>query len=167
MNLYVLRHGIATGSFLPGSSLDSERALTPKGRRKLRKIAEGMRASGMSFDLILSSPYTRARETAEIVAAVFKRRGSLELLEALAPSGSMRRLIEFIDSFEGPKDDILLVGHEPFLSEFISFLICGNASALIEMKKGGFAKVKVERLHHGRCGVLESLLTPKQTLRLR
>ena len=66
MNLYLLRHGIAVERGTPGLDKDADRSLTPKGERRLWRITEAMEALKLSFDLILSSPYLRARQTAEI-----------------------------------------------------------------------------------------------------
>ena len=74
MDLYLLRHGIAVEPGSPGYAKDADRPLTPEGERKLGQIAEAMEALELSFDLILSSPYVRARQTAEIVAATLKAR---------------------------------------------------------------------------------------------
>ena len=71
MNLYIIRHAIAVNEGTDGYESDSERPLTDKGRKKMREIAKGLRNLGVEFDLILSSPYVRARETAEILADVF------------------------------------------------------------------------------------------------
>ena len=68
MNLYLLRHGIAVEPGTPGCEKDSERPLTPKGKRQLRQIAAAMKKMDLRFDLILSSPFLRARQTAEIIA---------------------------------------------------------------------------------------------------
>ncbi len=67
MNLYIVRHAIAVDEGTADFE-DSQRPLTDKGRRKMRQIAKGLRALGVEFDLILSSPYLRAQETAEILA---------------------------------------------------------------------------------------------------
>ena len=78
MNLYLLRHGIAVDPSKPGIARDAERPLLPKGKRRLRQIAEAMGALGISFDVILSSPYERAKQTAEIVAKSLKQRKRLK-----------------------------------------------------------------------------------------
>ena len=68
MNLYLMRHGIAVAADEPGISSDSARPLTPKGIKRIRRAARGLRRLGISFDAILTSPLVRARQTAEIVA---------------------------------------------------------------------------------------------------
>ena len=72
MMLYLMRHGLAVEPGSPGFKMDADRALTHKGRRQLRKIARAMKGMELEFDLILSSPFVRARQTAEIVAATLK-----------------------------------------------------------------------------------------------
>lgn len=160
MNLYILRHGIAVEHGAAGYENDSERPLTSKGERKISTIAEAMKALEFSFDLILSSPYVRARETAEIVAKALKSEKRLELSDTLTPQDSARPLIELLQDYR--PDDALLVGHEPFLSRLISLLISGNTASSVLLKKGGLCKMTSEQLKHGRCATLEWLLTPKQ-----
>src|SRR5258708_7959635 len=62
----------------------------------------------------------------------------------------------------GAPGEVLLVGHEPNLSELISLLVSGDARLSITMKKGGLCKVSAEILAARRCASLEWLLTPKQ-----
>ncbi len=160
MNLYLLRHGLAVEPGGPGFTDDSERPLTSKGKAKLEKVAAAMKALDLSFDLILSSPYIRAKQTAEIVTDLLKARRRLEFTEALTPAGNVKKLVELINHLM-PKD-VLLVGHEPFLSELISFLVGGNHGLPIVMKKAGLCKLSMDSLRYGRCATLEWLLTPKQ-----
>jgi phosphohistidine phosphatase len=63
---------------------------------------------------------------------------------------------------QGIADDLLLVGHEPFLSRLIALLTSGNSDASVLLKKGGFCKLSTQDLKHGKCATLEWLLTPKQ-----
>ncbi len=160
MNLFILRHGLAVE---PGSrryAKDADRPLTPKGKRKLGKIARALEAMELDFDLVLSSPYTRARQTAEIIAGELNRK--VELSDALKPDGSARKLVDFLDRLEPKPTNVLLVGHEPYLSELVALLISGEAGASVVMKKGGLCKLSSESLRPGRCAALEWLLTPKQ-----
>ncbi len=139
MNLYILRHGLAVEPGTPGYAKDADRPLTPKGERKLWQIAEAMEALELSFDLMLSSPYLRARQTADIIAEAFNARKKLEFSEFLTPSGSPKRLIEFLLDLKPLPGNVLLVGH-----------------------KGGLCKLNAESLKPGRCAALEWLLTPGQ-----
>jgi phosphohistidine phosphatase len=162
MNLYILRHGIAIDRGTPGYSSDSERPLTPKGERRLWQVAEAMEALELSFDLILSSPYVRARRTAEIVAEAFDARKKLEFSADLVPDGSTKKLIQFLNALQPVPNDILLVGHEPYLSGLISLLASGQEILAVTMKKGGLCKLEAGSLKHGRCASIEWLLTPRQ-----
>jgi phosphohistidine phosphatase len=162
MNLYFLRHGIAVEPGSPGYARDADRPLTPEGERKLRRITEAMEALELSFDLILSSPYLRARQTAEIVAEARKARKQLDYSDCLTPGGSTKKLVEYLHRLQPPPDNILLVGHEPYLSGLVSLLASGHEGFCVALKKGGLCKLATESLKHGRCAVLEWLLTPKQ-----
>ncbi len=162
MNLYILRHGIAVERGTPGYAKDADRPLTPEGERKLKAIAEAMQRIELSFDLILTSPYLRARQTAELVAGVLGARKKLEFSDALVPDGSTRQLVEFLNGYRPAPKEVLLVGHEPYLSGLVSLLVSGKEGLTIVLKKGGLCKVTTESLKPGRCAALEWLLAPKQ-----
>ena len=163
MELYILRHAIAVDRAAPGYSDDSRRPLTSEGRRKMRDIAKGMKALELKFDLILSSPYLRAKETAEIAAQVLQAQRKLKFSDDLAVDGDPRVLIK---SLERSPQRVLLVGHEPYLSGLVGLLISGAASASLKLRKGGLCKLTADRLKFGRCAELEWLLTPRQLARL-
>src|SRR5208337_4642953 len=112
MNLFLLRHGVAVEPGAPGHGKDADRSLTPKGERKLRRAADAMKALDLSFDLILSSPHLRARQTAAIIAKVLNCKDRLELAGALAPGNAPRDVIEGLRRLPVPHN-VLLVGHEP------------------------------------------------------
>ena len=162
MNLYILRHGIATEPNTQGLAKDADRPLTPEGKRKLWQIAEAMAALELGFDLVLSSPYVRARQTAEIIVEALKARKRLEFSDSLTPGGSTKKLVDLLNHLQPPPESVLLVGHEPYLSGLISLLVSGDASLAVVMKKGGLCKLSTDSLTHGRCAALEWLLTPKQ-----
>jgi phosphohistidine phosphatase len=162
MNLYVLRHGIAVEPGTPGFERDSDRPLTPEGKRRLRQIAAAMKKMDLRFDLILSSPFVRAKQTAEIVAEELKLKKQLKFSDELAPGGSSKALIQKLNGWEPAPENVLLVGHEPCLSRLVSLLVSGGADAAIEMKKGGLCKLEAAELRHGQCARLAWLLTPAQ-----
>jgi phosphohistidine phosphatase len=162
MNLYLLRHGLAVEPGTGGYARDADRPLTPKGERKLWRIADAMKALGLSFDLILSSPCLRARQTAAIIAEALDAREQLELSDPLAPGPGARKVLEYLNRLDPPPDDLLLVGHEPCLSQLISLLVAGDSSLSVVMKKGGLCKLSADSLKAGQCAALEWLLTPSQ-----
>ena len=162
MNLYILRHGIAVERGTPGFKTDADRPLTPKGRRQLRQIANAMENMELHFDLILSSPFLRARQTAEIVAKVLKLKRRLAFSDELTPDGDQKALVRQLNELKPASESVLLVGHEPYLSRFIAQLISGGPGTAIDLKKGGLCKLETDSLRFGRCATLTWLLTPKQ-----
>ena len=160
MNLYIIRHAIAVDEGTAGYESDSERPLTDKGRKKMRQIAKGLRNLGVEFDLILSSPYVRARETAEILAEVFKMKKNITFTENLIPMANPELLIGEINQTYSV-GSIAVVGHEPHLSTLIGILIAENAKIDLTLKKGGVCYITADDLHHSdHRATLEWLLTP-------
>ena len=160
MNLYLMRHAIAADA--DENTQDNQRALTEKGRKKLGKIARNLEKLDLSFDLILTSPYLRARQTADVVADEFEiRPGLVQESENLTPLGFGDKLVDEIKSRE-PVENLLIVGHEPFISQIIGMLLAGDSSLNIDMKKAGLCKLSIENLSYGRCATLEWLMTPAQ-----
>ena len=155
MNLYLIRHAIAVEE----SEDDSQRPLTDKGRKKMRSIAKGLRAIGVEFDLILSSPYVRAADTAEILSDILKVKQEVQFSENLIPAGSPEALIAELNE-KYTADSIALVGHEPFLSALIGLLVADNPNADITLKKGGVCSLSADDLHHTRKATMDWLLTP-------
>lgn len=160
MNLYLLRHGIAAERGAGADEKDEDRPLTAKGRRKLRRAAAAMRAMDLSFDVILSSPLVRARQTAELVANAMRSRQKLELTELLAPGASAAGLVRRLKQLQ--PQSVLLVGHEPDLSALASRLLTGGGGLAMTFKKGGLCRLSAERLRAGRCASLDWLVTPAQ-----
>lgn len=165
MDVYVLRHAEAENT-CPDCKSDAERRLTAKGERQSSDAAAALRAMEVSFDLILASPLVRARQTATIVAKAMKLAKRVEITPDLAPDGDPGSLIAAINKRAGKVADVLLVGHEPWLSRFISQLVAGRPDLAVELKKAGLCKLSVEELRHDRCAMLEWLLTAKQLRRI-
>ena len=87
MEIYILRHGIAVERGTPGCKKDSDRPLTEEGERKMWQIAKAMLRMDLKFDLILSSPYIRAKRTAEVVAETLGQ--EVTFTDALLPDANM------------------------------------------------------------------------------
>jgi phosphohistidine phosphatase len=162
MNLYLLRHGIAAEPGVAGYEPDSERPLTAKGENRLREAARAMKALDLSFDLVLSSPFLRAKQTAELIARSLKLRKKLSCCDDLTPGGDPRLLIQQLNQLRPEPKNVLLVGHEPYLGRLVALLAAGNTSLEIDFKKGGLCKLEAEFLLYGRCAKLLWLLTPRQ-----
>jgi phosphohistidine phosphatase len=114
------------------------------------------------MDLILSSPYLRASETAVIaMESMHLKKDQLILTKHLAPLGGAEQLIAEINA-QDSVENVLLVGHEPELGELVSLLLSGDQSISITLKKGGICCLSVDNLIVGKCATLEWLLNPAQ-----
>jgi len=161
MKLYILRHGDAVPHDDPRFENDADRPLTIKGVRRTKLLAHTLRQWEITFDVILSSPLVRARETAEIVARGLRLRGRLELTDHLAPSGDVEKLVNQLNSRRPAAESALLVGHEPYLSNLISLLCSGGPNLSLTFKKGGLCRMELDQLRSARCAHLEWLLAPR------
>jgi phosphohistidine phosphatase len=163
MNLYLLRHGVAAAKDDPAFESDSERPLTKKGVKKFRKAARGIERLGIKLDVILSSPLVRARQTANIVAAVLNKQSDIEEIPELAPESLPEQLTSALNNVRD-KEHVMLVGHEPFLGKFAALLVNGknNSDPVIPLKKGGICRIEIEPHPSTRPGKMHWLLTPKQ-----
>jgi phosphohistidine phosphatase len=153
MRIYLLRHGIADNA-----TPDSERALTAEGREKLRRVLARARAADAVPSLILSSPYRRALETAEIAAEVLGYQGKVVKTPALVPDSSPFDTWEEIRK-RPDEPAILLASHEPLMSSLAAFLLASPA-LLVDMKKAALVRVDCERTGPEPKGVLKWMLTP-------
>jgi len=166
MKLYILRHAIAEERDEDLYPDDSLRPLAPKGKRKMAKMAEQLEDMDIQIDLIVSSPYVRAYETAKIVRKAFElNKNELALSDHLAPSGIAKDLINEINEIY-PVGHLMLVGHQPYLSDLITILVAGNPSMSVILKKGGICSLSIDRLAYEKCATLEWLLTPAQLIRM-
>jgi len=166
MELYLLRHGIAVERGTHPFRNDSHRPLTPEGMKRTRRVARALKKLKFHFDRILSSPYVRAKQTADIVADELGIHSKLRLCHALVPGGAPRELIADLKrSCEGDAR-VLLIGHEPGLSRLASLLISGKADADITLKKAGLCVLEAGELTVGRCASLELLVPPRRLLHM-
>lgn len=151
MRLYFLRHGIADWPDWDPAR-DHERPLTKDGVKKMKQQAKRLADLDVKIDVVLSSPYARAFQTADIVAGKLGLEVKTE--SRLAPGFNSDKLKEIVASF-GEDETLLLVGHEPTFSMVIAELIGGGR---VQMKKGALARVDVNRDLQGE---LVWLLQPK------
>jgi phosphohistidine phosphatase len=144
---------------------DRARRLTPAGRKKMRAAADGMRAIGLRFDLILTSPFARAAETAAIVAAAYDGQTPVQELPALEQGLPPVEMLRALRPF-ARRQQLLLVGHEPGLSGLVALLLTGSPDGLrMVLKKGGLVAVEVHELGRRGGATLRWLLTPRHLRR--
>lgn len=163
MTLYLLRHGIAENKAL--GKPDRDRRLTAQGRARMRRAAAGLRVLVGPLDAILTSPYPRAAETAAIAAAALPKAPKPRPLEALAHETSPMEALRVLRSVvKGER--VMLVGHEPELSQLASLLLTGSVDGMrLVLKKGGCLAITIRTLSP-RIAVLEWLATPRTLRRL-
>jgi phosphohistidine phosphatase len=150
--LWVLRHAEAEPH---GTRVDAERRLTARGEQQARTAGTALARLQPSFEAVLFSPKTRARQTAELAAEQWQR-AERELLREHAPLASGfdgRGALEALSEI-GADGRLLIVGHEPDLSGVVADLTGGR----IDLKKGGLAVVRLE----GVGGELAVLLRPRE-----
>lgn len=148
MRLYLLRHGKAE-DVPPQGERDAARALTKAGLREMRAVGRGLAALGVKVEGIATSPLLRARQTAEAVAAaLLPDVADVLVVDALASGFTVVQLPEVLGALD-PAASVLLVGHEPDLSELIGHLIGPGGSARVMMKRGACCYLE---LHTGGAG---------------
>lgn len=135
MELYLIRHGLA-GEF--GSYPDDrDRPLTEAGKKKTQLVAERLKTLSIQFDQVLSSPFARAWQTAEILLQVGLS-NRLEVADYLAPAGEMSAWLNWLLTWKtGSQGTLALVGHEPDLSRWAEILLWGEYKGVITLKKAG------------------------------
>lgn len=160
MKLYFLRHGTASDV----APSDAARKLTREGEGEAQIAGLALAELGVKPSHVLSSPLVRARQTAEIAARAMKFRGEIELLDELANGTSTPTLLKALPSCSA-REEILLVGHMPSLSEHLAALIGSKSPQGLPLGKGSVACVDADEIRPGR-GQLRWLMRQKQLLRI-
>jgi len=162
MDIFLLRHGIAAERSSTRYPDDALRPLNARGQEQMRKIARAMRRLDLGIELILTSPLVRARETAEAAAKELGLNDRIQAEEQLEPAGDFAGLLRAIARIDPQPENLLLVGHEPHLSGFLSYLASGGSSLRAKLKKGGLAKVEASGpIGSNARATLEWLLPPR------
>jgi phosphohistidine phosphatase len=163
--LLLLRHGLAEDREQAAAAgrPDDERPLTAEGRRRTAQVAERLLALELQGVAMLSSPLLRARQTAEIACQVGLAPG-FELAPPLAPQGDPLPLLTPWLAPSSPGGRLVLVGHEPDLSE-LACRLCGAPPGSLQLKKAGVVLLELPKAAAavelpGRCR-LTLLLTPR------
>jgi phosphohistidine phosphatase len=153
VDVWILRHARAEDRAASGR--DADRALTPDGKRRAEAVGRVLAALSPSIEAILTSPYRRARETAEAAARAL---GIEEVIEsrALEPSRNPSEAASELAS--NSWGSVLVVGHQPHLGSLVGLLALGDASQEIPLRKSGVAFVSWKP---GAPGRLEAFLPPK------
>ncbi len=156
MIIYFLRHASA-GKSLLNPKKDERRPLDEEGILQSRYVGRMLANLDVQVDQIITSPLKRARQTASLVANELAFESALQADDALRPDAELEQFQSMLARYR-KYDAIMVVGHNPSLTEFLSKSIsAGTAVAQIDFKKGAVAKVEM----NGRTGTLDWLVTPK------
>jgi phosphohistidine phosphatase len=163
MQLYVIRHGIAIDREDPQCPPDPERYLTEEGVEKTKGVARGLASLDVTPGLFMSSPYTRAVQTAEIFAeALDYARQKIRRSELLLPGAEPTLLFRELGR-EKQASSIFLFGHAPHLDDVMATAL-GCKKHITALKKAGVALVELKRISPP-IGVIVWLATPKMLRR--
>ncbi|MBD3161981.1 MAG: hypothetical protein GF346_06790 [Candidatus Eisenbacteria bacterium] len=160
MDLYIVRHAIAFDRDAVRWPDDAKRPLTEKGVEKFRKTARGCRALIGAIDRTWSSPYVRAWDTARLLEEEAGWPAPIPC-DPLTPDGTPGGVLDFLRA-QAPRGSVAVVGHEPMLHELISLFATGHPGGLlIEVKKGGVARLTFPRSIQAGHGILRWHAAPK------
>jgi len=162
MKLLIVRHAIAQDRRLYATSNknDDLRPLTPKGCRRMGVIARGLRRLEPGVEQLATSPLVRAVQTAEILAETFGASAPLQA-PVLAPGSGPRNVGRWLAT-QTDNALLALVGHEPDLSQLVSWLTTGTTGGCVRFKKGAAGLLECRSpLEAGACRLCW-LLTPRQ-----
>ena len=155
MNIYILRHANA-GTRRNNPLLDVKRPLDKEGKQQCMLVGSYLSALSVQFDVIVSSPLKRALQTASLVGTEVGYDAKIQVTEALSPEASIalfQQLVAGLTRYE----NVLLVGHNPNLPQFLGSLIVSPGRANVRLRKGAIARVDCTR----RPGVLSWLVDPR------
>ena len=151
------RHGVAVEKDDPGVTSDPARPLTDDGARKTRAAAAGLGRLDAEYKKILTSPWLRAKQTADILAEVLGLPHPEELPE-LAGDRTPADLVDALAHQHGRR--IVLVGHEPLLSATVVHVLGGDW--ILDLKKSGACAIEVDAMPPRKHAALLWHLTPRQ-----
>jgi phosphohistidine phosphatase len=163
MKIFLLRHAVAEPR--RPNLAETKRPLTAEGIEELEAVVRGLKRLKLSPGVVLSSPYRRAWDTAVIAARALFPQGPPTEFPPLKPEGSPSRIWAELKPY-ATVGSLLLVGHEPLLTEFAAFLL-NSPHLSINLKKSGLIRIDVPSLKSERpAGQLRWLLTPGQIARM-
>jgi phosphohistidine phosphatase len=165
VKLLIVRHGPAGDreEWEKTGKDDSLRPLTPKGKKEVRKAAAGLARLVPALDLIATSPWTRAAQTAEILNEEY--RVDVAEVEQLTSDHQPDELQPWLER-QRENEVIALVGHEPHLGLLIGYLLTGKSVSFVDLKKGGAGMVELNDAFRPGSGSLEWLLSDRDLRRL-
>jgi phosphohistidine phosphatase len=158
MVIYFLRHASAGQKQFSNPANDEKRPIDKVGEVQSHDVGRAMAYMGVTPSVIISSPLTRAVQTANIVGQELGYEEKLVLDPALRPEATFEQFKALLNRHK-ERRSIMVVGHDPSMTEFVNRMLSGGGPlGVVEMKKGGVAKVEKELR---RQAILRWLITPK------
>ena len=156
MEIYLVRHGAAYEK-----REDSERHLNNDGVNQCHLTGIALKKLDIHFDLIVSSPKARARQTAEIIAEeVGYSREGIKITEALVPTALPKETISYLNDLVDVKS-LMLAGHLPLLGHLASELLINTSQISFYFEPGAVCHINTEQPGTF-AGDLRWFLTPEQ-----
>ena len=164
MVIYFLRHANAGLKHFSDAVKDEKRPIDKAGEEQSHDVGRALAFVGVTASVIISSPLTRAMQTAQIVAEEIGYEEKIVQDNALRPEATFEQFKSLLNRHRD-KPAVMVVGHDPSMTEFVNRVLSGGGPlAAVEMKKGGVAKVEKELR---RPAVLRWLMTPKVVQRVQ
>lgn len=158
MNLYLIRHADALAIGVNGTTEDADRPLSERGEKEAKLVAKALRKQKAGLDKLISSPFVRARQTADAILHNWDGPPpELVVCDDLVPDGKLRKLAKFVRETGG--DNVGMVGHLPHIALWAGWLI-GGKKTQVEFAKAGIAYISCGDGPRKGMGVLQWLVTP-------
>jgi phosphohistidine phosphatase len=165
MDCLLIRHGIALDP-MEWDGLEAHRPLTDKGEKHVRRAAAGLVSMGLAPTHLLSSPFTRALDTAKLIHEILCPSLHIQVLDELAVGSTPERLLAVLRTCAS-ESVVLCVGHEPLLAHIAGILVCGKVVTGLAFKKAGAALIHLPHAVAPGQGLLGWWLQPAQLRALR
>lgn len=166
MQLLVIRHALAEDreEFANSNQPDDLRPLTKKGIRRMHTGAKGLRRIAPPITVLATSPFTRATETADIIREELES-APVVVLDELKPDARFEALHDWLRHLDDA-ETVAIVGHEPQLSGFVSWLLTGGQKPILEIRKGGAVLLDMPNDAPAGTATLKWVATPRLLRRL-
>lgn len=164
MDCLLFRHGIAIDRD-QWDGTEATRPLTPKGVDKTRRAISGITHLGTIPDIIISSPFTRARETAELIREAYRFKKDIRICDELLPDSPAGKMFVLLQSLP-PDLSLICVGHEPHLGKTAAMMLAGKLAEGFFLKKAGACCIQYDGYPKPGEGLLAWWMAPSQLRRI-
>lgn len=147
MKLILFRHAIAMDREEASAKkiADPDRPLIAKGKDKLQEMVKWLKKNEAEIDIVVTSPYKRAQQTAEEILKAYRIK-SAAVCAQVTPEDPPQAFAEWLRQYAKDANTICLVGHEPHLSRLASWALSGQVESFIDLKKSGVLCLEMDDL---------------------